>query len=40
MQGPAMSYKALQGIKVGINMIKSVIDEGYDLIGTGEMGNW
>jgi len=38
-KGPAMSYKeALQGIKVGINMIKSVIDEGYDLIGTGEMG--
>ncbi len=38
-KGPAMSYEeAQQGIKVGMDMVKSVIEEGYNVIGTGEMG--
>lgn len=38
-KGPAMSRpEAEQGIMIGIEMVKLCKDEGYELLGTGEMG--
>lgn len=38
-EGPAMEYEtALKAILVGIEAVKSAIDQGYKVIGTGEMG--
>lgn len=38
-EGPAMSYEeALQAIMVGIEAVKDAVDQGYQVIGTGEMG--
>ena len=38
-KGPAMTYEeACQAILIGINMVKHAKDEGYQVIGTGEMG--
>lgn len=38
-EGPAMSYEeALQAILVGIEAVKDAVDQGYQVIGTGEMG--
>lgn len=38
-KGPAMSYdEAVKAVMVGIDMVKTAKDEGFELIGTGEMG--
>lgn len=38
-KGPAMSYEqALQAIETGIDMVKMAVDEGHNIIATGEMG--
>lgn len=38
-EGPAMDYEtALKAILVGIEAVKSAIEQGYKVIGTGEMG--
>lgn len=38
-QGPAMTRaEAIQGIKVGIDLVVRLAEEGYGLIGTGEIG--
>ncbi len=37
--GPAMTYEqAMQGIKVGIELVKMMKEKGYQIITTGEMG--
>jgi nicotinate-nucleotide--dimethylbenzimidazole phosphoribosyltransferase len=39
VQGPAMSRKeAIQAIHAGISLVKEAVDEGYQLVSTGEMG--
>jgi nicotinate-nucleotide--dimethylbenzimidazole phosphoribosyltransferase len=38
-KGPAMTREdAIKGIEIGIEMVDKLADEGYDLIGTGELG--
>lgn len=38
-KGPAMSYEeAVQGILIGIDAVKKAKDEGYEILGVGEMG--
>lgn len=38
-KGPAMTYEeALKGIYIGIDMVKKVKNDGYDIVGVGEMG--
>lgn len=38
-KGPAMTRKdAIKGIEVGIQMVDELADQGYDLLGTGELG--
>lgn len=38
-KGPAMSYEmAIQGIEIGIEAVKQAKEEGYQLLGVGEMG--
>lgn len=38
-KGPAMTREeAVQALEVGIEMVKVLVDEGYNLLGTGEMG--
>lgn len=38
-KGPAMTYEeACQAILIGIDMVKQAKDDGYQVIGTGEMG--
>lgn len=38
-KGPAMDREqAVQAIHIGIETIKTLVDEGYNLLGTGEMG--
>lgn len=38
-KGPAMTREdAIKGIEIGIEMIEKLAEEGYDLIGTGELG--
>ncbi len=37
--GPSMTYEqAIKAIETGINMVKKAIDEGHNVIATGEMG--
>lgn len=39
VKGPAMTREeAIRAIKIGIELVKNLKEEGYDLIGTGEMG--
>ena len=38
-KGPAMSYEeAVKGILIGIDAVKKAKDEGYEILGVGEMG--
>ncbi len=38
-KGPAMSREhAIKAINIGIETVKQLVDEGYNLLGTGEMG--
>ncbi len=38
-KGPAMTREdAIRGIEIGIQMVDQLADEGYDLLGTGELG--
>jgi len=38
-KGPAMEREeAIRGLEIGIEMVRDLVDEGYDLLGTGEMG--
>lgn len=38
-KGPAMSREeAIQGIEIGIDMVRIAVEEGYEILGTGEMG--
>lgn len=38
-KGPAMSREeAIQGIETGIDMVRMASEEGYEILGTGEMG--
>lgn len=38
-KGPAMSYEeAVQGILIGVDAVKKAKDEGYEILGVGEMG--
>ncbi|MBC7960681.1 MAG: nicotinate-nucleotide--dimethylbenzimidazole phosphoribosyltransferase [Vallitaleaceae bacterium] len=38
-KGPAMERaEAIEGLEVGIAMVRDLVEEGYDLLGTGEMG--
>ncbi|MEL7567432.1 MAG: nicotinate-nucleotide--dimethylbenzimidazole phosphoribosyltransferase [Dehalobacterium sp.] len=38
-KGPAMSRdEAIQGIETGIEIVNQLVEEGYNLLGTGEMG--
>ncbi len=39
VKGPAMTREeAIEGIEVGIEMVEQLVNEGYELLGTGEMG--
>ncbi|MCR8636553.1 nicotinate-nucleotide--dimethylbenzimidazole phosphoribosyltransferase [Paenibacillus radicis (ex Xue et al. 2023)] len=39
MRGPAMTeQEALEAIHIGINLVKELVDDGYTLFATGEMG--
>ena len=39
LQRPAMTREdAIKGIEIGIEMIDKLAEEGYDLLGTGELG--
>ncbi|QCX32653.1 nicotinate-nucleotide--dimethylbenzimidazole phosphoribosyltransferase [Caloramator sp. E03] len=39
MKGPAMSRdEAIKAIEVGIEIVDNLVDKGYDLLGTGELG--
>lgn len=38
-KGPAMEREeAIKGLEVGIEMVRDLVQKGYDLLGTGEMG--
>ncbi len=38
-KGPAMTREeAIKGLEVGIEMVRDLVEEGYNLFGTGEMG--
>lgn len=38
-KGPAMSREeAIRGIETGIDMVRIAVEEGYEILGTGEMG--